>query len=198
MSNSQITRRALAHSLKELMQHVPLNKITVNALTRHCGVNRQTFYYHYHDIYELLGWIYQTEALESIQPYPSSQTWKEAIYNIFDYIESNKQFCLNTLNSLARSHLDSYLYAVTHKFIIGVVQELSAGMHVREEDKEFLANFYTLAFTGLVIQWLQNGMTAKPKELIGKLNELIQGNFTEALRRYEHLSLREGNTSYTK
>ena len=46
MANSNITKKALAQSLKELGSTKILDKITVADITNHCGVNRQTFYYH--------------------------------------------------------------------------------------------------------------------------------------------------------
>ncbi|WP_286155038.1 TetR-like C-terminal domain-containing protein [Bacillus sp. FJAT-27264] len=184
LSNAILTKNALAHSLKGLMEHTPLNKITVKHLVDDCGLNRQTFYYHFQDIFELLGWIYTTEALESIAQYRSFNTWTDCFYRIFCYIESNKAFCCNTLDSLGRNHLDAYLYSVTHDMIMGVIRELSEGLEVSSADKEFIANFYTLAFTGLVIQWIRNGMKEPPKQIIEKLSELLEGNFVKALHTY--------------
>ncbi len=57
MPYSQITRNALARSLKKLMLTVPLTKITIQQLVDDCGVTRHTFYNHFQDIYELLGWL---------------------------------------------------------------------------------------------------------------------------------------------
>ncbi|WP_054939323.1 TetR-like C-terminal domain-containing protein [Paenibacillus ihuae] len=185
MSTSFLTKNALAHSLKQLMEHTPLNKITVKHLVDDCGLNRQTFYYHFQDIFDLLGWIYRTEAVESIAKYRSYSTWTDGFYRIFCYIESNKAFCYNTLDSLGRTHLDAYLYDVTNDLVMGVIQELSAGMEVSGEDKRFIANFYTLAFTGLVIQWMRGGMKDQPKHIIEQLSVLIEGNFTRALHKYE-------------
>ena len=54
---SQTTKRALAQSLKHLMEQKPLEKITVVDISEDCGVNRQTFYYHFQDIYDLIEWI---------------------------------------------------------------------------------------------------------------------------------------------
>lgn len=185
LSSSHLTKKALAASLKQMMNHVPLNKITVKHIVDDCGLNRQTFYYHFQDIYELLGWIYQTEAVDAIAGERSYSTWTNGFYKIFKYIGENKAFCLNTLNSLGRNHLDAYLYAVTNELIMGVVNEVSCGMRVEEADKRFLANFYTLAFAGLVIEWIRDGMKEQPEVIIGKLSGLMEGNFERALRRYE-------------
>ena len=55
---SQITKNALAASLKKLLSKKELSKITITNITEECGVNRQTFYYHFKDIYDLLEWIF--------------------------------------------------------------------------------------------------------------------------------------------
>lgn len=185
MPRSSLTKKALANSLKQLMVKVPLNKITVQDIVKNCELNRQTFYYHYQDIFDLLGWIYRTEAVESIADYKTYTTWEDGFLKIFLYIEKNKAFCLNTLNSLGRDHLDTFLQAISYELLIGVVNEVSQDMRVKNEDKKFIANFYTLAFIGLVIQWMKTEMKERPEVIIEKLSELVEGNFATALQRYE-------------
>lgn len=51
------TKKLLADGLKELLEKKTLDKITVKELVATCGVNRQTFYYNFQDIYELLEWF---------------------------------------------------------------------------------------------------------------------------------------------
>ncbi|WP_434654795.1 TetR family transcriptional regulator [Thermoanaerobacterium thermosaccharolyticum] len=75
MANSQITKKAMADVLKELMKTKPLNKISVQDIVDKCGLNRQTFYYHFHDIFELLEWIYKKEAIEKISQYKNYEHW---------------------------------------------------------------------------------------------------------------------------
>ena len=53
---SQITKRAMVASLKNLLLKKPLNKITISDITEECGVNRMTFYYHFQDVFELIEW----------------------------------------------------------------------------------------------------------------------------------------------
>ena len=59
---SELTKRAIQESFKKLLSNQPLDKITVKNITDDCGVNRNTFYYHYSDIYQLLEEIFLTEA----------------------------------------------------------------------------------------------------------------------------------------
>ena len=62
---AQTTKRALAASLKKLLKERPLDNITVKDIVEDCEVNRQTFYYHFQDIYDLLLWVFTTEARRS-------------------------------------------------------------------------------------------------------------------------------------
>ena len=63
---SEITKKALAASLKKLLSKNELSKITISNITNDCGVNRQTFYYHFKDVYDLLEWIYLNEVIQSM------------------------------------------------------------------------------------------------------------------------------------
>ena len=74
---SQITKQALANSLQNLLKKNPLDKITVKELVEDCGVNRQTFYYHFQDIYDLLDWVFTREAEDAIAENKTYETWQQ-------------------------------------------------------------------------------------------------------------------------
>ena len=73
------TKKALAESLKNLMQSKPFSKITVSEITRDCGVNRKTFYYHFEDVYDLLKWMLEQEAIEVVKNFDLFVNLEEAI-----------------------------------------------------------------------------------------------------------------------
>ena len=64
---SQVTKRALEQSLKNLLLKKPLTKITVNDIAEDCGINRMTFYYHFKDIYDLVDWIMVEDAQQAME-----------------------------------------------------------------------------------------------------------------------------------
>lgn len=81
------TKKTLAESLKKLMKHKSFSKITVSEIISDCGFNRKTFYYHFEDIYALLKWVLESEAVEVVKQFNLIVDYEEAIQFIMDYIK---------------------------------------------------------------------------------------------------------------
>ena len=178
---SQLTKKALAQTLKHLMEKSTLDRITVKDVAIECGVNRQTFYYHFKDIYDLVEWIFLTEAIEQISDYKSYDTWQQGFLIIFDYVKGNLNFCSNCFNSLGREPLDRFLYIAVFKLLNGVVDEVAEDATVNEKERTFIANFYSYAFIGIMTQWIREGAIEDPQKIIADVNHLIQGDIRKAL-----------------
>ena len=73
---SQVTKRALEASLKNLLLKKPLSKITINDITEDCGINRMTFYYHFKDIYDLVEWSCAEDAKKALEGKKTYDTWR--------------------------------------------------------------------------------------------------------------------------
>ena len=148
---SQITKRALEASLKQLLLTKPLDKITVTDICEDCGISRMTFYYHFKDIYDLVEWVCLEDARVALDGKKTYDTWEEGYLRIFDAVLENKPFILNVYRCADREQVENYLYRLTYNLLDGVVEEKAAGLSVRPKDKAFLANFYKYAFVGLML-----------------------------------------------
>lgn len=180
---SQMTKRALVASLKELMAEKPLDKITVTDLTEHCGVNRMTFYYHFKDIYDLVEWSCQEDASRALAGKKTYETWQQGLLQIFQAVLDNKPFILNVYRSVSREQVENYLYRITYDLLEGVVEEKAQGMSVRQEDKELIATLYKYLFVGLMLDWIKGDMKGDPQVMVQKLELVIHGNVAAALNR---------------
>ena len=178
---SQITKRALAASLKNMLLKKPLNKITINDIAEDCGINRMTFYYHFKDIYDLVEWTCEEDAAKALEGKNTYNTWQQGFLNIFYAVLENKPFIMNVYRSVSREQVEIYLYRVTYDLLIGVVNERSANMSVSEDDKKFIADFYKFAFVGIMLEWIKNDMNADPKQIVDRISNLIHGDITRAL-----------------
>lgn len=182
---AQTTKRALASSLKKLLTQKTLDKITVVDIVEDCEVNRQTFYYHFQDIYDLIDWIFIIDSAKAIDGKNTYDTWQQGFLHVFEYVLENKSLIANVYDSISRDKMEKYLYDVTYDLLINVVDEKSINMHIRDEDKQFIANFYKFAFVGLMLEWIKSGMKEKPEKIIDKLSILIKDDITRALEKYQ-------------
>lgn len=182
---SQITKRALGESLKQLLGQKPLNKVTVNDITENCGVSRMTFYYHFQDIFELVEWTCEEEARKALQGKKTYDTWQEGTLQIFLTVQKNKPFIMNVYHSVSREQIENYLYKVTYDLLIGVVEEQSKGFSIHQSDKEFIAHVYKYAFVGLMLDWIRGNMKDDPVALVDRLSLVVQGNIASACKRME-------------
>lgn len=181
---SQVTKRALEASLKNLLLKNPLSKITINDITEDCGINRMTFYYHFRDIYDLVEWSCAEDAKKALEGKKTYDTWQQGFLQIFEAVQENKPFIINVYRSVSREQVELYLYKLTYDLLIGVVNERAEGLSVREEDREFIANFYKYAFVGVMLDWVKNDMKEDPKQIIERLSTLMHGNVSAALERF--------------
>ena len=180
---SQMTKRALEASLKELLRHKPLDKITVSDLTDHCGVNRMTFYYHFKDIYDLVEWCCEEDAARALAGQKTYDTWQQGFLQLFKAVQDNKPFILNVYRSVSREQVENYLYRITYDLLEGVVEEQAQGMSVRQEDKAFIATLYKYMFVGLMLDWIKSDMKGDPALTVERLEQVIHGSVSAALGR---------------
>lgn len=152
------TKKALAASLKKFMKQKPLSKITVSQLISDCNVNRKTFYYHFEDIYDLLKWTLEEEAIEVVKQYDLLVDYPEVITFVMDYVEENQHILNCAYDSLGREGMKRFLYAdfigILSTLIEGIEQQ--ENIHADAEFKQFLCEFYTEALSGILISWFHD------------------------------------------
>ncbi len=183
---SEITKRALEDSLKKLLLKKPLNKITINDITEECGVNRMTFYYHFKDIYDLVEWACVEDASKALQNDKTYDTWEQGFIRIFNAVKENKPFIMNVYRCVSREQVERYLTPLVDNLLMGVVEEQSAGLIIREEDKKFVAKLYSYIFIGIMLEWISADMRGEPEVIVNKLATAIHGSVRSSLERLKN------------
>lgn len=182
---SQITKRALEQSLKNLLLKKPLTKITVSDIADDCGINRMTFYYHFKDIYDLVEWACLEDAKRALDEKKTYDTWQQGLLQIFEAVQDNKPFILNVYRCVHREQVEKYLQPLVDQLLLNVINEEAVGMRVRDEDKQFIAQIYSYLFIGLMLDWIKDDMRQDPRPLVDRLAKLIKGSMSEALSRFK-------------
>ncbi len=176
---SDQTKHALAVALKELMAQKPIDKITIHDLTERCGIRRQNFYYHFSDVYDLLRWMFQEEAVALLQQHEGTLLWQEGLLQLFRYIEQNRAVCLCALKSVGREHLKRFfeadIHAIIHRAVEQIGEEVGAvRAGIRKEEMDLMTHFYVVAFAGMIESWLLGEIDRTPEELIAFADTVLQ------------------------
>jgi len=152
------TKKTLAESLKKIMKKKSFSKITISEIIADCGVNRKTFYYHFENIYDLLKWIFENEAVEMVKHFSLEVDYEEAILFVMDYVEENDYFINCAYDSIGRNEMKHFFYADFVEVVSKVISmaEKEVGNRLDIAYKNFLCNFYAEAVAGILIDWVKN------------------------------------------
>mgnify|MGYP002524534422 CR=1 FL=1 len=182
---SQVTKRALEQSLKNLLLKKPLTKITINDIAEDCGINRMTFYYHFKDIYDLAEWSCLEDARKALDKKRTYETWQQGFLQIFEAVQENKPFIMNVYRCVHREQVEKYLQPLVDRLLLDVLNEEVGTMRVRAEDKQFIVKIYSYIFIGLMLDWIKEEMCENPQQIVDRLAKLIKGSMFAALSRFQ-------------
>ena len=185
MSDSLITKKAIAAGMKELTKKKSFDKITVSDITEICGLNRQTFYYHFQDKFELVDWIYYNEAISLIVNDLNYDNWDSKVLKLLEKLKEEDYFYINTLKASVENEFREYLFKVTVELLRDIISTITINEKANEEDIRFVAEFYAFGLVGVIISWAQRGMKETPDYLTAQLKNLVYGTEKYATLRYQ-------------
>ena len=177
LPDSNITKRALASSLKKLMEAKPLSKISVSDICEACDMNRKSFYYHFKDKYDLVNWIYRNEFI-MVATQKEQKTGWDLLEDLCIYFYENHNFYKKLLNVDGQNSFSEYFWDIVVTILSDDMEEIFG----RDENFDFYVNFYSDAFVCAMKRWLLEKDCMPAEEfthllkncLLGTSNKIIQ------------------------
>lgn len=194
MSESLITKKAIAQALKNLCRDKAFDKISIADITTACGLNRQTFYYHFQDKYELLSWIFYNENFSIITDDISFENWDKKFLEMLQIMQAEKTFYMNTLKEQEHT-FESYLFEMAKTLFLEAIEALDRNKKLELEEKEFDAEFYAYGICGVIVSWAQRGMKIPPETVAYRLKRLVRDSEKAAYMRSREVLELEQNQS---
>ena len=170
------TKKMLAASLKKAMKHKPFSKITVSEIIADCGVNRKTFYYHFEDIYALLTWMFEEEAIDIVKQFDLLTDYEQAIRFVMDYVDQNEYLVNCACHSISRDEMKRFFCADFVGIVTSVIDasEVNLEKKLPTEFKKFIALFYTEALAGMLIDWVREKEKRDKEKTLIYLSAIIR------------------------
>lgn len=169
MADSNITKKALAAALKELMETVPFAKISVGDICGKCDMNRKSFYYHFKDKYDLMNWIYDTEFIAVAKKKSYATEW-DFLEDICAYFYANKNFYRKALQIRGQNSFSDHF----REFLLPVIAEYLKNTVPEKQMQEFYSNFFADAFICAIVRWILEKDCVPSETFLAMLKSCIQ------------------------
>ncbi len=170
MAASELTKKAITEAFLEILTEKPLEKITVNDITSRCGINRNTFYYHYQDIPSLLENILSEAADTFVLEYPQLNSIDECLAAAMEFARANKRVIMHIFSSGSHSNISS-LWKICDHVIRKYSETVFPDAPISDSDRELFIRYHKCATFGLIIDWLQSGMD---EEYVADMQRICQ------------------------
>jgi len=181
---SLATKRELAAALKRLMVTKPINKITVRELVAECGINRNSFYYHFEDIYALFKWMIEAEAVEIVRQYDLMMDYHEVVNFVLTYVESNQYLLTNAYNAIGQAGLKRFLYLDFISCLGNLIDQGARmqGVSLDEDYRQFLCAFYAEAIAGTLLDYITHPQTRSRETVVAYVERLLRSTLPAAIQ----------------
>ena len=163
------TKEMLAESLMKLLARRTLDKITIQDIVDDCGYNRQTFYYHFHDIYDLIDWIFAAQTQELIEKCRACGSLDVGVEAVIAYMRENRRLILNILRSVNGEKLLDNLYRSAQSIVLSALENHPGVQELSAEYRELVAEAFKYALAGLLIDWMRAGI---PEDRVNKVRTM--------------------------
>lgn len=180
---ANFTKKAIKASFIKLLNEKPLSKISVRDIVEDCGINRNSFYYHFQDIPSLIEEIITEETQRIIEQFPTINSIDECFNYAFSFALENKKAALHIYNSVNRDLFETELMKMCDYAVRTYVKTAFDEKDINDEDREVIINFIKCEFFGLVIHWLMSGMDDNAIKDLLRLTSLCRGMSAELINR---------------
>ena len=180
---ASFTKKAIKQSLIKLLNERPMNQITVKDVVEDCGINRNSFYYHYQDLPSLVEEIVLEEADQIIQKYPEVESLEQCLAVAAEFALKNKKAALHLYHSTNRESFEKSLMRVCEHVVATYTDRILQGQSIDPEDRAVFIRYYKCECFGQMIDWMDSGMKKEALDQLHRLLQLRKGMAEELLRR---------------
>lgn len=182
-----LTKMAIVKAFEKLARVKNVDRITVKEITDKCQISRNTFYYHFKDIYDVLEEMLNQRVEQMIETLELNMQSGNSVQDTrragMRYILDNRELFFNLYQSAGVQEVKMYLDKSSSVLGHYLIDRLSEGMNVSERDKDLIISFYQYAHAGMMAEWLEKGMKDDLEERMNRMDVLFEGDIVMALER---------------
>ena len=175
------TKRKIADGVMLLMKKKPIQRVTVQDIMEQTNMRRQSFYYHFKDVYDVLEWIYAHDVEEGLEDY-QEEGFEDWAFELLHILDENKGFYRKVVNEIPWSRIIERMKPLVEERIRSLVAEGSSLSEGTEE--ELAVTFLSYSFSYYVLDYVSRRRHVDAETLTMELNTILRltGNYNASKR----------------
>lgn len=157
-------KQQITDTLLQLLEKKSLEKITVKELTTLCGISRQTFYYHFEDVLDVVDWWTRQGAQQLMDESLHTDDPRQALRLFVDYAAEHQRTLQHLLDSRWREQLEHRLMRVFTAYLQEMLRRVRPNLAISPSDEEAFVQFYACGILGLIVK--RQAQTEAEKEML--------------------------------
>lgn len=178
------SKQDFALALKSLLANESFDKITVSKVCAKAGYNRQTFYYHFANLNDLLEFQLRAEADALLAGLLNYDSWEKGFLVLLTTIQREKVSVANFFYSSGMSlGMLNVLYDFVNGLLTVVLKDKCRRMGIPSDAKriEAIAGFYRYPLADVTVRWFATGLKESPKAVVDYVSRMMAGSFERLL-----------------
>ena len=167
------TKMMIASTLAQMAQKRPIDKITVKDLVEQCGISRQTFYYHFQDMLDVMEWSVRQMVQHVLQDGMQAETPQKVIQAFIHIAVENSDSILRLQASRHRVQVESIFVDATRSSIQQMIYKKKPQMFANYPDLEVTLNFYAYGIAGIIFECCKHTNDIDEERLAEQLYQLL-------------------------
>lgn len=176
------TKEKLAEAFKAVACRKSFSKTTIADITKECGMTRENFYYHFHDKYDILHWVFKNQLLFQEDDHTDNMSVEQLTIIFIKKINKDYKFYRTIVKDLGpdqvRKEVFPYIQEITHRFVEDSMDKDI--WKLREEKEHFAVEYFTDAFISFITNYLSENNTMDEKMMIMNFHFLFTQFFQTA------------------
>ncbi|MBQ6431116.1 MAG: TetR/AcrR family transcriptional regulator [Oscillospiraceae bacterium] len=170
---ANLMKNEIKATFLRLLEERPYSQITVKEIVKECGVNRNTFYYHYADLPALVAEVIDEEIGRFVREQNSFSSLEESMTEALSFFREHRRAAYHVYNSVNRDIFDRYLMKNCESVGAGYVNSLLTDVPLSDEDRQAIIHFNAYVCFGAVTRWLESDMTYDIHEDFRRIFQLM-------------------------
>lgn len=170
------TKTAIMDAFLQLLDEMPMERITVQDIVQRCGVSRNTFYYHYGDVYALLEAAFRRDIQRLQEQRLPGEPATAALGRLVSSVKARQRVFSHVYSSLNHDFLQRFLYQATEEVFMEYIQKTVRGLDVPDKDLRFVCYAYQSMLVGIFLNWVRDGMKGDMSETLEQLQRIFLNN----------------------